>query len=44
MCAKDKYEKPEISVCFFEQVPILNNSDDENQSFNFDNIFQDDFQ
>ena len=43
MCAKDEYEKPDISVCFYEQVVVLKESPD-NELFDLDNIVKDDFE
>ena len=43
MSTKEEYEKPEILVCYFEQVITLNDSLNESKIFDNDNLFPDDF-
>lgn len=42
MSTKEEYEKPEILVCYFEQV-LTRDSSIETTLFQWDNTFEDDF-
>ncbi len=45
MSTKEEYEKPEILVCYFEQVLTTGNSSETSLAnlFKWDNTFEDDF-